>query len=63
MRSPDLNCIVCCMLKIQDAIKSFRYLLTAGADGDVRIYTSLSDDEVSSKVGQCVTALSVRVSS
>ena len=45
-----------------DYLLLHRSLLTAGADGDVRMYASLSDDEVSFKVGSCVTALSVKVS-
>lgn len=56
--------VVCYILlrAVHGAIDSFRYLLTAGADGDVRVYKSLSDDEVSFKVGNCVTALSAKVS-
>eukprot|EP00112_Aurelia_sp_Birch-Aquarium-sp1_P022414 Seg631.2 transcript_id=Seg631.2/GoldUCD/mRNA.D3Y31 product="WD repeat and HMG-box DNA-binding protein 1" protein_id=Seg631.2/GoldUCD/D3Y31 len=41
--------------------KTGKYLLTAGADGDVRVYKGLDDDDhVSFRVGTCVTAIDVK---
>eukprot|EP00794_Sanderia_malayensis_P017651 gene17651-19406_t len=41
--------------------KNGKYILTAGADGDVRVYNDLLDDDaVSFRVGTLVTAIAVR---
>ena len=44
------------------SIFTYRYVVTAGADGDVRVYKGLDDDDaVSFRVGNCVTALALQV--
>ena len=58
----SLNHIVFIQVKLKVVIMIFRYLITCGSDGDVRIYDGFSDDDPESfRAGDTITAVTFKV--
>lgn len=62
MLIPCNNHIVFVLVIVKVVIMIFRYLITCGSDGDVRVYDGFSDDDPESfQAGDTITAVTFKV--